>query len=181
MWPSFSGACKAGLTTAAMAVALLALALGNEHLLRFTEVAAGVNWIYLPAGMRMCYVLVLPIHGALAIFTASVLMTFRDPTLGWTLVMVSGCVTAAGPVLARAVALQRLGLQTNLENLTSVMLWKLAALFGLFSTALHQAFYLSIGRESAFALMWVGDTLGCLICLYGLKGLAAAWRQGRQP
>lgn len=180
MWPGLSEALKAGLTTAAMTAALVALALGNEHLLRATEVTPGVNWIYLPAGMRMCYVLVLPIQGTLAIFGASLLMASREPTFGWALVVASACVTAAGPVLSRTVAVQRLGLQPNLENLNSVMLWKLAALFGLFSTTLHQAFYASVGREPAFASMWIGDTLGCLLCLYGLKGLAAVWRQWNQ-
>ena len=91
--------------------------------------------------------------------------------------MVNGLVTAAGPVLARTVALQRLGLERNLANLDSRMLLALAALFGLFSTALHQAFFSAIGRESAFLSMWIGDTLGCLLCLYGLKGLAILVRQ----
>lgn len=163
--------------TAAMAVCLVVLALGNEHLLRATEVSNGVNWIYLPAGLRMCYVLVLPLQGTVAIFAASVFMAARDPTLTWALVGASAAITAAGPILARLVAVQRLGLRPNLENLNSRMLWLLAAVFGVFSTALHQAFYSAIGREPALFLMWMGDTLGCLICLYGLKGLTAIWRQ----
>ncbi len=170
-------AFKAALITIAMAVVLALLGLGNEHLLRQTEVAQGVNWIYLPAGLRMCYVLVLPVHGALAIFMATVLLAARDPTLSMWLVGVNGAVTACGPVLARIVALQRLGLQASLANLTSRMLWMLAAVFGLFSTTLHQAFFAAIGREPAFVSMWVGDTLGCLLCLYGLKGLALLWRR----
>ena len=170
-------AFKAALTTLAMALVLALLALGNEQLLRQTEVAQGVNWIYLPAGLRMCYVLVLPVQGALAIFIASVLMAARDPTLSAWLVGVNAAVTACGPVLARAVALQRLGLQASLANLTSRMLWLLAVVFGLCSTALHQAFYAALGREPAFVSMWIGDTLGCLLCLYGLKGLALLWRR----
>lgn len=173
---------NAALATVAMAVGLVVLALGNEHLLRATEVTTGVNWIYLPAGLRMCYVLVLPLQGTVAIFAASLYMAARDPTLTWALVGASAAVTAAGPILARAVAVQRLGLRPNLENLSSRMLWLLAAVFGVFSTALHQAFYTAIGRDSAFLLMWVGDTAGCLLCLYGLKGLAALWREwGQRP
>jgi hypothetical protein len=163
--------------TAAMTVGLVALALGNEQLLRATEVSNGVNWIYLPAGLRMCFVLVLPVQGALAIFAASLFMAARDPTLSWALVGACAAVTTSGPILARLVAVQQLGLRPNLENLNSRMLWLLAAVFGAFNTALVQAFYSAIGRESALFLMWIGDTLGCLICLYGLKGLAAIWRQ----
>jgi len=94
-------ALKAALTTLFMAAALVALAMGNEHLLHVTEVTEGVNWIYLPAGLRLCYVLVMPVQGTLAIFAASLIMASRDPGLPWALVLVSACVTAAGPLLAR--------------------------------------------------------------------------------
>lgn len=166
----------AAATVAVLALVLVCMAIGNEHLLRATEVTNGVNWIYLPAGLRMCYVLVLPLQGTLAIFGASLIMAGRDATLTPLLVVASAAVTALGPILARTVALHRLGLAASLENLTSRMLLTLAALFGVFSTALHQAFYTLIGREPAWLSMWVGDTLGCLLCLYGLKGLAFAWR-----
>jgi hypothetical protein len=159
-----------------MAAALVALALGNDHLLRSTEVTPGVNWIYLPAGLRMCYVLVLPVQGSLAILVASLFLAARDPAYGWPLVIAIAAIATAGPALARILAVQWLGLQPNLDNLTSRMLWKLAALFGLVSTTMHQAFYTAIGREPAFLAMWVGDTLGCLLCLYGLRGLAPLWR-----
>lgn len=168
---------NATLLTLVMAGVLMALALGNEQLLRDTEVTPGVNWIYLPAGLRLCYALVLPVEGTLAIFLATLLLASRDPSLSMPLVVVNALVTAAGPLLARAVAVQRLGLQTNLANLTGRMLWSLAAVFGIFSTTLHQAFYASIGREPAFLSMWIGDTLGCLLCLYGLKALAIGWRR----
>jgi len=164
------------LTTLAMAVGLVALAIVNEHLLHFTEVTSGVNWIYLPAGLRMCYALVLPLQGTVAIFLASLWMGARDPAISGVLLFTGAAVTAAGPVLARAVAMQRLGLHPNLENLNARMLWVLAAVFGLFSSILHQAYYAALDREPAFIPMWIGDTLGCLLCLYGLKGLARWWR-----
>lgn len=159
-----------------MVAGLVVLAIGNETLLRTTEVTLGVNWIYLPAGLRMCYVLVLPIQGTVAIFLATLLLAQRDPTLTPLLVALNAAVTATGPILARIVAVQRMGLQPNLANLNSRMLWSLAAVFGLFTTSLHQAFFAAIGRESAYLSMWIGDTVGCLLCLYGLKGLAVAAR-----
>lgn len=167
---------NAVITTMAMAAGLVVLAVGNEHLLRWTEVTPGVNWIYLPAGLRMCYALVLPVQGTIAIFLASLVMASRDPDLSFLLVVAGACVTAAGPALARVVALQRLGLRPNLENLNSRMLWTLAAVFGLFSSTLHQAYYAAIDRDPAWLSMWIGDTLGCLLCLYGLKGLTIWWR-----
>jgi hypothetical protein len=169
------------LVTAAMTTVLVAMALGNEHLLRSTEVASGVNWIYLPAGLRLCYVLVMPVQGTLAIFAASLIMASRDPGLPWALVLISACVTAAGPLLARAVSMHLLTVRPNLDNLTSGMLCFMAVLFGLFSTSLHQAFYVAIGRDQAWLSMWVGDTLGCLLCLYLLKGATSALRRRSNP
>lgn len=164
-------------TTLAMATGLIILAIGNEYLLQWTEVTNGVNWIYLPAGLRMCYALVLPLQGTLAIFLASVALASRDPSLSGLLIVLGACVTAAGPLLARVVAMTRLGLQPNLENLTARMLWTMAALFGLFSSTLHQAYYAWLGREPAWVSMWMGDTLGCLLCLYGLKAAMSLWRR----
>ena len=159
-----------------MAIGLVVLAVGNDHLLRWTEVTPGVNWIYLPAGLRMCYALVLPIQGTLAIFLATMVLASRDSNLTLVLIMATACVAAAGPILARVVAVQRLGLRPNLENLNSRMLWALSALFGLFSSTFHQAFFIALDRDPAWLSMWIGDTLGCLLCLYGLKGLTFWWR-----
>jgi hypothetical protein len=74
-------------TTLAMATGLIILAIGNEYLLQWTEVTNGVNWIYLPAGLRMCYALVLPLQGTLAIFLASVALASRDPSLSGLLIV----------------------------------------------------------------------------------------------
>jgi hypothetical protein len=176
--PQLERALKAALATLAVGALLALMALANENLPRQTEVAPGVNWIYLPAGLRMCCALVPPLQGALAIFLATAAMASRDPELNALLTLANAAVTTTGPTLARIVALQRRGLQPDLSNLKSGMLWLLAALFGLFRTTLHHAFYASsIGRDSAFFSMWVGDTLGCLLCLYGLKGMATLWHR----
>ena len=167
------------LTTLTMTIGLIILALGNEYLFHFTEVTSGVNWIYLPAGLRMCYVLVIPLQGTVAIFLAGIWLGARDPALSGLWLFMGAAVTAAGPILARAAAMQAMGLKPSLDNLTSRKLCALAAVFGLVSSTLHQAYYLILGREPAFIPMWIGDTLGCLLCLYALKALAACWKSRR--
>jgi hypothetical protein len=110
---------------------------------------------------------------------ASLLMGSRDPNMsGWLLVAVAA-VTAAGPILARVLAMQRLGVQANLENLTLRMLWIMAAIFGLFSSTLHQAYYAALGRDLAWWSMWIGDKLGCLICVYSLEAALSLWQRIR--
>jgi|GEM_PF-1671981 len=164
-------------TIIALSTGLVVLAVGNDHLLRWTEVTPDVNWTYLPAGLRMCYALVLPIQGTLAIFLATMVLASRDPNLAFVLIVATACGAAAGPTLARLVAVQHLGLRPDLENLNSRMLWALSALFGLFSSTFHRAFFTARDRDPAWLSMWIGHTLGCLLCLYGLKGLTLWWRK----
>lgn len=168
---------QSAVLTLTMAAGLAAMAMGNEVLLEDVEVTEGVHWIYLPAGLRMGFVLVCPLEGALAIFLASLVMASRDPSLTPALVVASALVTAAGPALARVVAISRMGLSADLGNLSWRLLLGLSIVFAVCSTTLHQAFYSALGREPAFLPMLIGDTLGCLICLYGIKASLMLWRR----
>ena len=64
-----------------MALAYMGLALGNEWLLASTEYGKGVNWVYVPAGLRLTFVLIMPWAGAIAISIGSFAMALRDPDL----------------------------------------------------------------------------------------------------
>lgn len=178
---NFRDFLRSNMLIGAMAGGLILLALVNEHLLWATEVTAGVHWIYLPAGLRMCFVLLLPLQGTLAIFLGSLYMASLDPSLDAGLVCVNAAVTAAGPILAQMVARHWMGLHANLDNLSARRLLSLAIVFGSFSTTLHQAFFAALGRQPAFMSMWVGDTVGCLLCLYIFKGLFHAWQRRACP
>ena len=166
-----------------MAAAYVGSALGNEWVLSATEYGKGVNWVYVPAGLRLSCVLVLPVEGALGITLGSFYMSARDPELTPALAALNGCVTGIAPYLARKVAIARLGLRDDLHQLNRAVLIKLCLLFGLFSSTFHQAFFAWLGREAGLFAgaipMFVGDTLGALLCLFLFKAALDTWARQR--
>jgi hypothetical protein len=64
-----------GLTTGLTGLAYILVYLFNEHALSFTRFADGVNWIYLPSGLRLTLVLVFGAPAALGIAWSSALLT----------------------------------------------------------------------------------------------------------
>ena len=158
---------------ALMALAYSALALGNDWLLASTQYGKGVHWVYVPAGLRLIFVLIMPWAGALGISLAAFVMALRDPELTMALAALNGGVTGIAPVLARQVAVTRMGLSDDLSELNWLKLIKLCVLFGLFSSTCHQAFFAWLGRDAGLFAgaipMFVGDTLGAIVCLYLMK------------
>lgn len=113
---------------ALMALAYSALALGNEWLLASTQYGKGVHWVYVPAGLRLTFVLIMPWAGALGISLAAFVMALRDPELTMALAALNGAVTGIAPVLARQVAVTRMGLSDDLSELNWLKLIKLCVL-----------------------------------------------------
>ena len=68
-----------GKTIIACALTYTLLFYLSDWLTAFLEAAPGVNWIYLPAGLRLFLVLIFGLSGAIGISIASILITFgRD-------------------------------------------------------------------------------------------------------
>lgn len=149
----------------------------NDWLTAFLEVAPGVNWIYLPAGLRLFLVLIFGLSGAIGIATASALITFgRD--LGEDIISIVGIglISGFGPFLARLLVIRNLRINPDLSNLNMQMIAISVLVFALLSTGLHQVWFVLMGIPSgslsnAIAML-IGDVLGALlfisICKFGI-------------
>ena len=162
---------RLGLTVVLTGAAYLLLFIGNEHLLSFTRFADGVNWIYLPSGLRMTLVLVFGAPAALGIAWASVLLATGP--LGWTdwvQALVTGGISGGAPLLALAVCRRVLSVQADLSGLQSRTLLMMAVIFAIISAAMHQAWYgwnhPAPDRALQFAVMALGDLAGTVLLLY---------------
>lgn len=159
--------------------AMLAL---NEWLFRRFEFAPGINYIYLPAGMRLLCTLLFAEEGALGLlivsWAASFLLFFPGQ---FERPFVGGIVAALAPYLVYRLARWRYGLGASLANLNPQRLLVLAVVNSIASPLLHHLYFAWTGQGNllrGFLAMFTGDLAGTLIVLYGLKAVLALAPRG---
>lgn len=161
---------------AGVALVYALLHLLNELLFHRLRFSAGVEWVFLPSGLRLLAVLLLAAKGALGVALASALIgLFRvfpeDPitSLG------AGVLSGLAPWLARHGATRALGIREDLAGLGAADLLKLALIFALVSASLHQLWYVARGHSESLlqgiAAMAVGDLIGAVLVLYAARGV----------
>lgn len=151
--------------------------LANELLFPQLEFIRGVNWIYLPAGMRLLCILLFAEAGAVGLLIASWLVCYfyffpNDMMRSF----MGGIIAAAAPYLVYRVAGAIAGAQSTLADLTPMRLLAYAVAFSIASPSLHHLWFALQGQEnlmSSFGAMVAGDLGGTLIVLYAAKGLLA--------
>lgn len=169
-------------------IALFVLALWlNEHLFSHSEFVHGINWVYLPAGIRLLSTLLLAEAGAVGLLLVSWGVNFayffpHDPDRA----IVGGFISSAVPYLIYKAAQYRYGLHASLSNLTSARLFVLILAYSILDPlALHiwlawkgQTYLLFHG----FIAMASGNLTGTMLVIYTLKvGLAVASRLLPRP
>ncbi|SAL10699.1 hypothetical protein AWB64_00313 [Caballeronia sordidicola] len=146
----------------------------NEWIFRHSEYVRGVNWVYLPAGMRLLCTLVFGGVGAIGILMASLISCFfyyfpNDPVHA----LFAGIISALAPYLAYLFAIRKLGIRPSLDNLTAKRLLLLVLLYSIVGPAMQQSWsMLTDNAENAgerFVVMMIGDLGGTLIVVYTLK------------
>lgn len=157
------------------AILFLSVFLANEALfnsLHF-EFVRGMNWIYLPAGMRLLCTLAFGGAGAVGVLIASwitcIFYFFPDDPLRS---FAGGIASAAAPYLVYKFAQKFYGLQASLVNLNAKRLLLLAVMYSMANPLLHHLWLLLRGdplQGTGFIVMVVGDLLGTLVILYAVK------------
>ena len=164
-------------TTIVCALVYALLFYANDWLTAFLEVAPGVNWIYLPAGLRLFLVLIFGLSGAIGIAIASTLITLgRDLSDDIIGIVGIGLISGFGPYLARLLVIRNLKINADLSNLNIQMIAISVLVFALLSAGLHQLWFVLIGIPSGSfsnaVAMLIGDILGALlfisICKFGI-------------
>ena len=155
----------------------LAMLWANDWLFRRLEFAPGINWVYLPAGMRLLSTLLFGEAGALGLLLVSWFVSFvyffpNDPSRAF----IGGILATLAPWLVYRGAKRVYGFQGSLRNLTSGRLLVLALVYSVASPLLHHLWFALRGQDDllrGFLVMAIGDLTGTLIVLYGIKGLLA--------
>ena len=146
----------------------------NELLFTKLEFTAGINWIYLPAGIRLLSTLLFAEAGAVGLLLVSWLVCFfyffpNDPVRSFA----GGILASAAPYLVYLGAQKFFGLRATLTNLSPVRLLQCAAAFSLASPLLHHLWFAIYEHRphlaESFIAMVIGDFSGSLIVLYSAK------------
>ena len=162
------------LATMALFAAMLVL---NTWLFVRLEFAPGINWVYLPAGMRLLCTLLFAEAGAVGLLLVSWLVSFLYFFPGqFERAFMGGILASLAPWLVYRGARDVYGLDGTLRNLTPRRLLVLALACALASPLLHHLWFAVRGQPDVlpgFFVMFIGDLSGTLIVLYGIQGLLA--------
>jgi hypothetical protein len=157
-------------------VLLFSAMLAVNELFRPLEYAPGINWIYLPAGMRLLCTLLFGGAGAIGLLIVSwaicFLYFFPDDFLR---AFMGGIIAALAPYLVYLAAQHLYGLRASLTNLTPRALLHCIAAYSVASPGLHHLWFWMEGQREGllrgFLVMSAGDLAGTLIVVYLAKGL----------
>ena len=147
----------------------------NGWLTNHLVFSLGVNWIYLPAGLRLFLTLIFGFPGALGIAIASFLISYYGGfPQELTLCIGIGLISGFAPYLARCFVFNNLKLDSDLSNLNFPKLIVCILIYALLSAGLHQWWFSTMDLENAgglnhFLVMLTGDVLGSLLLISLIK------------
>lgn len=153
---------------------LLALVV-NEWIFSSLKFVTGINYVYLPAGMRLLCTLLFAEAGAAGLLLASWLAChFYFFPNDWGRALGGGILAAVAPYSAYRMTQHWYGLGAHLTQLTSARLLVLSLVYSVISPLLHHLWFALRGDEvslQSFASMVMGDLSGTLLVLYAFKAL----------
>lgn len=146
----------------------------NQSITAPLEEARGVNWIFLPAGLRIFLTLILDYSGAIGLAIASLLINyigFYD--YGFTSTLGIAVICGVAPLLGRHFVIHNLKVQPDLSNISLKQLLVIIVAYSLLSSGLHQLWFAARGLDSGswnhFVAMFCGDIAGSVLFVAVIK------------
>jgi hypothetical protein len=142
----------------------------NVYWFDWIEFSHGVNWIYIPSGLRLLFVLIVARLGGIGVALSSIAVNYSyGNSDAHVFNIVTGVISGASPCIARYLAIQQLNLDALLVNLTARDFLKISVLFALVNALLHQLWYFWMEKTQDFfastLAMSVGDWFGTVLVL----------------
>lgn len=165
-------------------------------LFSWTEYIPGINWVYLPHGLRMILVLLFGIPGAVGFSLGAAVLRFTllpEGDIGWALHVCVAVIPGLAAWSAVALILRNWPGRELRSMSASAMgavrgrdLLLIAFVSATFNSAGHAAAWWmfaegSLEPANRYSSMFVGDLLGAILLLYILKGLFRALDQPHSP
>ena len=142
----------------------------NRFIFNQLEFSFGVNWIFIPSGLRLVMVLIAIEEAAIGIVFASFLIGLENYYLESLLkTSVTAIISGGSPLLARIICLNFLGIDKELFKLTPKSILVMSIVFSLLSASLHQLWFNYNGLNQQFihslTVMAIGDLIGTILVL----------------
>jgi hypothetical protein len=146
----------------------------NQAITAPLEEAKGVNWIFLPAGIRIFITLILDYSGALGLAIASLLINYIGfYQLDFTSTLGIAVICGVAPLLGRHFVIHNLKVQPDLSNISLKQLIVIIVAYSLLSSGLHQLWFAARGLDSGswnhFIAMFCGDIAGSILFVAVIK------------
>jgi hypothetical protein len=160
----------------------------NLYWFNWIEFSHGVNWVYIPSGLRLLFVLIMARLGGIGVALSSVAVNYSygDPD-AHVFNIVTGVLSGASPCIAAYLAIKCFNLDTLLVNLTGRDFFKISVLFAVVNAVLHQLWYFWMDKTQNFLAsslaMVVGDWFGTVLVLATVSLAIQVYKlkQARQP
>jgi hypothetical protein len=173
------------LTVAGCATAYALFFFLNHLLFNHLEFTHGVNWVFLPSGLRLSLVLIFLEWGAWGIALASIAISYVSYEMPALTAVVTGSISGFAPWLARRLCLDWLKMDPDIQHLHPTQLMLLCLIFSITSPVLHQLWFSWNGSSTHFAqdtlVMFIGDLVGTVLVLFGLRFFILWLRTQRSP
>lgn len=142
----------------------------NLYWFDWIEFSHGVNWVYIPSGLRLLFVLLLARLGGTGIALSTIYINYTLGDIEAHLFnIVTGMISGASPCIAAYLARRWFNLDSQLTNLTGRDFFRLSVLFATVNAVLHQLWYFWVDKTPDFLAstlaMAMGDWLGTVLVL----------------
>lgn len=146
----------------------------NQAITAPLEMAKGVSWIFLPAGIRIFITLILDYSGAIGLAVASILINYIGfYELDFTSTLGIAVICGVAPLLGRHFVIHNLKVHADLSNISMRQLLLIIIAYSLLSSGLHQLWFSARGLDSGswnhFIAMFCGDIAGSILFVAVIK------------
>lgn len=142
----------------------------NEWLFSAVSLSSVINWVFLPAAIRMLAVMALGWVGVAGLFIGALLTTDIVMHSGWHDAIVIAGLSALGPFVAVRACIQWLRVSEDLSGLRPTQLVTISLAGAVCNVVPHNIYFFFTGHMpdifSGIVPMLVGDLLGTFVILY---------------
>ncbi|NBV76543.1 MAG: hypothetical protein EBR59_11455 [Methylococcaceae bacterium] len=166
-----------------VAIAWVLLFKLNMVAFSYFETSKFINWVFIPAGVRLISVLLFGLYGVIGLFFGALATSYHVGIDTDTAIAVS-LISVINPYLAINLTKYCLKIDELMQGLKAKQLLTISFFAALFNGLTHNLYFhahMGAGSLADFMNMFIGDFIGSLIILYTFSFLIKWLRRSIKP